>query len=189
MTAVGDERPAARAWFHDQPASILAGLATVLFWVALALFAELLAPFKANLKQELVTAMQQGPVEAIAACNTAAPAIAESLSVDGVRMGRSSHRLRNPENTAPEWLAAPMNRFADLGIHSDSEGKVLFLVTELEDGRTGYAEPIYIQPLCLTCHGETLTPELEARISELYPNDQATGFRTGDFRGMFWVEF
>jgi hypothetical protein len=26
-------------------------------------------------------------------------------------------------------------------------------------------------------------------IAELYPDDEATGFSAGDFRGVFWVEF
>ena len=135
--------------------------------------AALLVPFKTNLKAELVDAMQKGPVEAIAVCNTAAPAIAESLSVEGVRMGRSSHKLRNPDNVAPEWLD-----MSDLPV-----------VVALEDGRHGYAEAIVTQPLCLVCHGETLQPEVAARITELYPDDQATGFKEGDLRGVFWVEF
>ena len=53
----------------------------------------------------------------------------------------------------------------------------------------GYVEPIVMQPMCLTCHGESLAPEIAARISEVYPDDQATGFKVGDFRGVFWVEF
>ena len=53
----------------------------------------------------------------------------------------------------------------------------------------GYAEPIIVQPMCLACHGESLAPEIAAKISEAYPDDQATGFKVGDFRGVFWVEF
>ena len=45
MTTHSEARPGARAWRRNQPASILAGLAIIFFWVALALFAELLAPF------------------------------------------------------------------------------------------------------------------------------------------------
>jgi hypothetical protein len=52
----------------------------------------------------------------------------------------------------------------------------------------GYVEPIYVQPLCVTCHGATLAPDLQAKIDELYPNDQATGYAAGDLRGVFWAE-
>ena len=43
--------------------------------------------------------------------------------------------------------------------------------------------------LCLTCHGESLQPEIATRINESYPEDEAAGFKTGDLRGVFWVEF
>ena len=143
--------------------------------------AALLAPFKAKLKNELVTSMESGLEDAIAACNMAAPAIAESLSVDGVVMGRSSHKLRNPDNVAPDWVAPVVDDYL--------AGQPRPVSVELGGGRHGYVEPIFMQPLCLTCHGETLAPEVAARIEELYPDDRATGFRTGDFRGVFWVEY
>ncbi|MDJ0711519.1 MAG: DUF3365 domain-containing protein [Woeseiaceae bacterium] len=151
--------------------------------------AQLLAPFKADLKAELVAAMQIGPVEAIAACKTAAPQIAASLSVDGVRMGRSSHKLRNPDNAPPAWLEPSISVFSAIRNQRQGETLVEGLVVELDGGRHGYAEPIFMQPLCLACHGESLAPDVAAKISELYPKDQATGFRDGDFRGVFWVEF
>ena len=151
--------------------------------------AVLLMPFKAKLKNELVTSMQSGLDEAIAACNTAAPAIAKSLSIEGVEMGRSSHKVRNPDNVAPEWLAPYVQKWADSGITNDEEVRLVSILSRLEGGRHGYAEPIFVQPLCLTCHGETLAPDVAAKIAELYPNDRATGFRTSDFRGVFWVEF
>lgn len=59
----------------------------------------------------------------------------------------------------------------------------------LGDDRRGYVEPILLQPLCLTCHGASLAPELQSRIDELYPDDRATGFEVGDLRGVFWVEY
>lgn len=135
--------------------------------------AALLMPFKAELKEALVAGMQEGPATAIETCSNKAPEIAASLSVDGVIMGRSSHKLRNPENAPPDWL----------------EPVAESVLVDLGDGRYGYAEPIFIQPLCLTCHGEELAPDIAARIEALYPDDQATGFREGDFRGVFWVEF
>jgi hypothetical protein len=144
--------------------------------------AELLRPFKMNLKAALLEGMEAGPVEAIDVCNTAAPSIAAGLSIDGVVMGRSSHKLRNPLNAPPRWLAASLGEFA--------EGRQQApLVLELEDGRYGYVEPIATQGMCLTCHGETLSPEITTRISDAYPEDKAIGFKEGDLRGVFWVEF
>jgi hypothetical protein len=58
----------------------------------------------------------------------------------------------------------------------------------LGGGRHGYVEPIVMQPLCVTCHGEEIAEPLRQRIAELYPEDRATGFRVGELRGLFWVE-
>jgi hypothetical protein len=145
--------------------------------------AELLAPFKTNLKAALVRGMAAGPVEAIDACSVEAPQISASLSVDGVRMGRASHRLRNPENASPDWLAPALRGYAD------GSSQLSPVAMSIGDGRIGYAEPVIMQPMCLVCHGEALQPEVAAKISERYPEDRATGFRDGDFRGVFWVEF
>jgi len=145
--------------------------------------AELLAPLKANLKTALISGMAGGPADAIAVCKTEAPRIAGELSVDGVVMGRSSHKLRNHENVAPAWVTPIIVTYAANG------GALTPTGVDLGGGRYGYVEPIMTQPLCLSCHGSSLHPDIAAKIGELYPDDQATGFSEGDFRGVFWVEF
>jgi hypothetical protein len=52
---------------------------------------------------------------------------------------------------------------------------------------TGYVEPIYLQPLCATCHGDAVEAGLLEHIRGLYPEDEAVGFRVGDLRGLFWA--
>ena len=145
--------------------------------------AALLAPFKTELKSALMQGLEAGPVEAISVCSVEAPGISARLSVDGVLMGRSSHRLRNIDNATPEWLAPVLRAYADGSAGLEP------MALSIEDGRMGYVEPIVLQPMCLACHGESLAPDVAARINEAYPDDQATGFKVGDFRGVFWVEF
>lgn len=145
--------------------------------------AALLAPFKSELKAALMAGMEQGLATAIEACSLEAPRIASALSVDGVRVGRSSHRLRNPVNAAPGWVEPVLAAWAE--DPSDLEPRSFVL----DETRVGYVEPIRVQPLCLGCHGTTLSPEVEGTIAERYPDDEATGFEAGDFRGVFWVEF
>ena len=145
--------------------------------------AELLVPFKANLKSALISGIAEGPANAIAVCKTEAPRIAGELSIDGVVMGRSSHKLRNHENAAPAWAMPVIESFAAGGATPIPTG------VELDGGRYGYVEPIMTQPLCLSCHGSDLPPDIADKIGELYPDDEATGFSEGDFRGVFWVEF
>jgi len=136
--------------------------------------AGLLAPFKADLKAALMAGLEKGPAAAIEVCRTEA---------DGVRMRRTSHRLRNPANEAPRWVAPIVATWTA----ADAERTPV--VVALPDDRAGYVEPIMVQPMCLACHGETLAEDVAARIATLYPADQATGFSVGDFRGVFWVEF
>ena len=145
--------------------------------------AELLGPFKKELKEALIAGLGTGPEEAIGACKEQAPAIASSLSVDGVIVGRTSHRLRNPDNAAPDWVS-PV-----LAAYLEAESARAPQVVVLADGRVGYVEPIVMQPLCLTCHGETLSDDIATRIEREYPRDEATGFAVGELRGVFWVEY
>jgi len=145
--------------------------------------AGLLAPFKKNLKGALLEGMQKGPEHAIGVCKVDAPAIASELSVNGVAMGRTSHRLRNPRNVPPEW-ARPI-----LAAWLESESQREPVSVDLGGQRVGYAEPITLEPLCVTCHGSSLAPAVAAKIAADYPEDQATGFEVGDLRGIWWVEF
>ncbi len=41
--------------------------------------------------------------------------------------------------------------------------------------------------VCLSCHGETVAPEVEQKLAELYPDDKARGYKEGDIRGAFVV--
>lgn len=145
--------------------------------------AELLAPFKMQLKQALLESLQEGPVNAVTACRIEAPKIAAALSVEGIKMGRASHRLRNPLNVAPAWVDEILQDY--LTDSSDREPRKLQLQNDME----GYVEPIVMAPLCLACHGDNLAPDVQAKIDELYPHDEATGFETDQLRGVFWVAY
>jgi hypothetical protein len=62
-------------------------------------------------------------------------------------------------------------------------------VVRIDNKTIGYAEPIPMKPLCTACHGDAVEDDLASTVSNLYPDDQATGFQVGDVRGLFWVEF
>lgn len=141
-----------------------------------------LAVFKRELQAALQQGLARGPAEAIDACRLRAPEIAGELSRDGVRIGRTSHRLRNPSNAGPGWVEPLLAAY----LVDEAERKARLV--QLSEGRRGYVEPILVQPPCLVCHGETLAPDVAARIDTLYPDDRARGFHTGDLRGVFWLE-
>jgi len=145
--------------------------------------AALLAPMKTELKQALMAGMQKGPSHAISVCKVQAPTIADSLSVGGVKIGRTSHRLRNPANRAPEWVNVVLQAYLD------EEKDHAPQVVSLANDREGYVEPIMIQPICLACHGRNLAADVATQINTLYPEDEATGFEVDELRGVYWVEY
>ena len=131
---------------------------------------------------ELTKALANGPpVDAIGFCKDHAPAFAQSTAEQhGVRIGRTSHRLRNPDNTAPSWAqravaaAGPATPAAFVG----------------PEGELGLLQPILLMPQCSQCHGQPdeLAAGVADALQQLYPDDRATGFAPGELRGWFWVE-
>jgi hypothetical protein len=141
-----------------------------------------LAPFKQGLRDALTTAMREGgPELAIPVCQLEAPEIAASMTTGSARVGRTSHRLRNPENRPAAWTRVFLDEYA--ANPADQLPRAKRLATDL----IGYVEPIHVQPICLTCHGETVAPGVRALLQEHYPDDEATGYSNGDLRGLFWV--
>ena len=137
--------------------------------------------FRRALAQELQSALKEGPRAAIDVCRLEAPRIAERVSVDGVVVGRTSHRLRNPRNAPEKWMLPFLSEFQALDAAPGSWRTVRL------GERLGYVEPIYVQGLCVTCHGSSLGPSLLEHIRDRYPEDAAVGFEVGDFRGLFWA--
>lgn len=142
----------------------------------------------------LRAAMQQavaagGPQAGIEVCQVDAPRLAaEAMSRQGVALGRSSLRLRNPSNVGPDWVAA---RLAEWGERPASGLEVMLEYADTADGRVArFSAPIVVEAACLGCHGpkDTLGPEVQAVLAERYPADQATGYALGDLRGVLWVE-
>lgn len=145
--------------------------------------AETLAPFKGKLQAALKEGMAKGAENAITVCSVQAPALAGEAGSEHVRVGRAASRYRNPANAPAAWLAPIVEEWAS------SSAKASPRVVRIGEGVVGYVEPIFVQAMCVTCHGETIPDGVRAKIEELYPDDKATGFKSGDFRGVFWVEF
>lgn len=121
-----------------------------------------------------------GPVAAIGVCQDEAPRIAaEVAAAQGVAIGRTAARLRNPGNAAPSWAADEVAR--------GREGP--WFATGPE-GRLAALYPLRTAPLCVTCHGPAggLAPAVREALAARYPRDAATGFAPGDLRGWVWVE-
>ena len=106
-------------------------------------------------------------------------AMNEAIETYGVKVGRTSHKLRNADNVGPEWAAAYVNDLVE---------DPTYLVGP--NGELGALLPIKLKAECGMCHGpaEEIDESIMAAITEAYPDDQAVGFVEGDLRGWFWVE-
>jgi hypothetical protein len=148
-----------------------------------------IATARANLREALVSAMRSGgPEKAVEACHVAAPGItsgSKGQSPAGpVIIGRSALKLRNPANAPEPWLKPLLDELARAPKSPAAKPRVVVI-----DAQTaGYVEPIYVDSPCLKCHGAQPEGGLGAKLAQLYPQDKATGFAEGDFRGVFWAK-
>lgn len=144
--------------------------------------AELLQPLKKELMGALKQGLKESPAGAVDICHAQAPGIPESAAPEGVELGRTSHKLRNPDNAPTDWQRELVRYYRH---HDDRSPKS----RQLDNGRVAYAEPIEVKPLCMTCHGprEQIPEEVRIKLDAKYPEDEATGFQVGDFRGIFWA--
>lgn len=135
--------------------------------------------FRAALKDAL---QKGGPQKALSECKIKAPKI--SQRGEKIKLGRTSHKLRNPNNAPPEWVKPYLEKF----LKTETKNIPKSTIIQLSKNHYGYLEPIFVEPLCLNCHGSQLSQGLVDAIHKEYPNDKATGFVVGDLRGLLWVE-
>ena len=146
-----------------------------------------LQTFAGALKSTLKSAMTSGGATAgIRVCNTQAKAIAGSLSTDGWIVSRTSLKPRNPSNSATPWEKAVLGRFEQQKSAGNSIAELVLI--EQDEHRFRMIKAIPTGELCLACHGKTIAPELQKTLTNMYPNDLATGFSVGDIRGAFVIE-
>jgi hypothetical protein len=130
---------------------------------------------------ELTAALDSGDAgAAIAVCKEKAPGVAANVNETyGVKIGRTSHKLRNAANVAPAWADPFVAELAEDPTYVAGP-----------NGELGALLPIKLRAECQMCHGpvEEIDESIMAAITEVYPDDQGVGFLEGDLRGWFWVE-
>lgn len=136
--------------------------------------------------RELGDALSRGgPGAAMSFCHLDATFLSQKIGrTEGVAVGRTSDRLRNPTNAPKAWAEALVK--ANAGKQARSvEG----FAVDLGD-KVGVLRPIAERPMCAGCHGptDTLSPAVRSTLADLYPVDRAVGFKEGEIRGWFWVE-
>ena len=145
--------------------------------------------FGGQLKAHLQQGMKQGgPLAALDVCNVQAPAIAQAVgNTTGWKVGRTSMKTRNEINRPDMWELTTLLEFEkqkELG--NDLPTMESYTIIETGKGRVfRYMKAIPTGDVCLACHGDNVAKDVLAKIHELYPADQALGYKAGDIRGAF----
>ncbi|MEZ5535526.1 MAG: DUF3365 domain-containing protein [Thiolinea sp.] len=145
-----------------------------------------------TLKGELQQAMKSGgPVNALSVCNTKAPEIASAVSAEkNLQVSRVSLKNRNPDMGKPNaWQIRVLEDFENR--KAAGESPMTLAYSEIVDNggqqEFRFMKAIPTDKLCLVCHGTDISPAIQAKLTELYPQDKATGYKEGDLRGAFVV--
>ncbi len=145
-----------------------------------------------QLKSKLVSTMQSGgPEAAISVCNIDAINIAEDISNrNNLEVGRTSLKIRNPANKPDAWETKQLEWFnsqqaSGIDVKTLEKSEIV-----KENGKKifRYMKAIPIQEPCMLCHGAVLSTVVKEKIRELYPQDQATGYKPGQIRGAFTIK-
>ena len=147
--------------------------------------------FASQLKGELQSAMKsKGPMYAVDVCHKKAPEIAQQLSGKyGWEISRTSLKARNAGNQPDAWEKSVLEKFEQRKASGEDVKPMAYAEIVETNGKKQFRfmKAIPTDTVCLTCHGDNVTPELKAKIDELYPQDAATGFKQGDIRGAFSI--
>lgn len=143
---------------------------------------------KGVLGKNLMNAInKQGTEKAIEFCSTKAIVLTDSMGTAfNANLKRVSDQPRNSLNMANENETAFINELKE----KVSKGEKMSPKFTASDGKiTGYF-PIETNAMCLQCHGSKdldIKPNVLKKIVQLYPKDQATGYKENQIRGIFVV--
>jgi hypothetical protein len=143
--------------------------------------------FQDKLRGQLMDALQAGgPTAAIEACKQIAPAAAQQAGeAAGATVKRTSLKIRNQKSAPDAWERATLEQFA--ARKEAGEPLATMEAGAWVDGPNGrayrYMKAIPTGEMCTQCHGRTIAPGVQAKLSDLYPQDHATGFLPGELRG------
>lgn len=139
-----------------------------------------------TLLQNVSNAMQKGGTEyAVEFCQIKALPITDSLSGKySVAIRRITDQNRNPEN----GLKTEMDRKVFYAFTLDNSK--MDTILRKQDNVVYYKRINLAMPACVKCHGNPQTdinPATLQKIKSLYPDDKATGYAMGDFRGLWKI--
>lgn len=149
---------------------------------------ELMETVRGLLMQEI---QKGGFGEAVRVCSELAQEMTNRYAAQtGHYLRRVSLRYRNPKNNPDAYETRKLRELDRLNREKRLPEETFEVVEEAGVKSLRYLKPLTIAPLCVTCHGpkENIPAEVQAILKEKYPEDRATGFLVGDFRGAISVK-
>jgi len=145
------------------------------------------------LSSNLLHAIATGGISnALGYCSLKALPLTESAaSRHQVQLARITHRPRNLQHRADPAELTLLDTYRDELRRGNTPLRPVAL-TNVTGGVRFYSPIVITNPLCLNCHGTPgveLRPENLAVIRRLYPEDEAIGFKLGDLRGLWRIDF
>lgn len=143
------------------------------------------------LQSHLMSAMQEGgPAHAVRFCAEKALPVTDSVAAElgeGYAIKRVSFKVRNFENAPDAAEAEALRHFESALAETGSLPETW--VQRTPTGEYRFYRAVTIAPPCLACHGDPaeLDPTVRTALEEAYPQDEATGYAAGDFRGLLRV--
>ena len=142
-----------------------------------------------TLRQALTQAMaDKGLPGAVLYCNEQAYPITNMLSNENIRVKRVAEKTRNPQNKLDSLDRMMWENYTRVKEKAEAQEPVVLF----EENKVHYYKPILLQPMCTSCHGQVGTnipSSLATIIDSIYPADKAKGFKPGDLRGLWHIEF
>jgi len=96
---------------------------------------------------------------------------------------KTRNENNNPDATDKEVMESYVKAIEEKTFDPKNDLKII------EEGNTTRIyKPLLTAGVCLKCHGQNMSKEINDMIAVSYPKDQAVGFKEGDLRGVIVAE-
>lgn len=141
-----------------------------------------------SVRQTLLTEIERkGIMGAVETCSEASQRIIQKYQDEKkIYIRRISERYRNRANAPDDYEMKILRKISSM----EKIPEEYYEEVQEKDGTyLRYFKTITIQPVCLYCHGkEEIPDEVRKFLKQKYPEDRATGYSPGEFRGAVSVK-
>ena len=144
-----------------------------------------------TLKSQLREQLQADPsgLSAIGFCTAKAQLITDEVNAqlpDHAKVRRTSLRTRNSINK-PDTKDVEVMKKIEESIKNKTPTAMMITKVNTKEA-TRYYKPLVAEAACLKCHGENISPEIQEVIQASYPDENASHYTLGAFRGVIVSE-